>query len=294
MRSTHDRPAMEIGIALEPLQPEADAAEYIAIARDAEALGFAGVFASDHLIHGQGRSFMEPLTLLACVAGATQRIRVGTSVLVLPYRNPVIVAAQAATLDRLTGGRFVLTLAAGWDAEEFQAVGVDPAERGARTDDHLAVLKKLFQGDPVRHDGRFTTLRGARIGVLPATPGGPPIWIGGDSDAALRRVLRFGEAWHGYDVSPERLRQVRARLDALAPSTGRDPGTVALTGVLVADGEQDAGALGQRLDELAREGLSLCSLSLPAGATAVRRSMQWVAEQVVPRAGAAVQLAAGR
>jgi probable F420-dependent oxidoreductase len=284
--SPQDNPALKLGISLEPLRAEADAAEYIAVARDAEALGFAGVFASDHIIQTQNRSFMEPITLLAHVAGATERIRVGTSVLVLPYRSPVILSTQAATLDRLTGGRFVLTLAAGWNAEEFGAVGVDPAERGARADEHLSVLKELFRGEPVRYQGRFTRLDGARIGVLPATQGGPPIWIGGDSDAALRRALRFGDAWHGHDLSPEQLRQVRGRLDVLAPSTGRDPSSLTLTGVLEVHGDQDAAGLARRLDELAHEGLQLCSLSLPAGAAAVRRSMHWIAEQVIPRAGA--------
>jgi probable F420-dependent oxidoreductase len=271
---------LELGVALESLVPEKDADEYVVVAREAEALGFAGLFASDHVIETMGRSFMEPLTLLANLAGATQRIRLGTSVMVLPYRNPVVLAAQAATLDRLSGGRLILTLAAGWQAAEFAAVGVDPAERGLRTNEYLEVMKQLFQGKPVHYRGRFTNLQGARIGVVPATPGGPPIWVGGDSEAALTRVVRFGEAWHGYDLSG--LQQVQARLEAIAAKLGRDAEQIKITGVITLDDKQDPAKLASYLDQLSRQGVQMCSLSLPPGATATRRAMHWVAEQVVP------------
>jgi alkanesulfonate monooxygenase SsuD/methylene tetrahydromethanopterin reductase-like flavin-dependent oxidoreductase (luciferase family) len=106
-------------------------------------------------------------------------------------------ANQAATLDVVSGGRLILGVGTGWNPDEFEAVGVPVRERGARIDDHLEAAKALWTRRPADFAGPFTTLRAAQLGVPPITPGGPPVWVGGHSDAALRRALRFGDGWYG-------------------------------------------------------------------------------------------------
>ena len=108
-----------------------------------------------------------------------------------PYRNPVNLAAEAAALDVLSDGRFILGVGAGWMREEFATLGIDPAERGARTDEHIEVLRTLWTQDPASFDGRFTSFDGIVLATTPRTEGGPPIWVGGNTDAGLRRALRL-------------------------------------------------------------------------------------------------------
>ncbi|WP_405951280.1 TIGR03619 family F420-dependent LLM class oxidoreductase [Streptomyces prunicolor] len=211
---------MRIGVAPHRLWPdqEGELDAVLQTAVRAEELGFDHVFASGHAVACASGVTPDPLILLAAVAGATRRIGLVTSVLVLPLYNPLILAHQTATLDRLSGGRFTLGVGTGWDAEEFAALGVPFAGRGHRMDEQLAVVRQLWRGEG-----------SPRLGVLPSTEGGPGVWIGGQSDAALRRALRFGDAWHGSGVDADALTGVRARLDTLGDEVGRDPGELALT-----------------------------------------------------------------
>ncbi|MHC3469683.1 TIGR03619 family F420-dependent LLM class oxidoreductase [Streptomyces sp. 7R007] len=256
-------------------------------ARTAERLGFDHVFASGHAVAGDTGVTPDPLVLLSAVAGATERIGLVTSILVLPLYNPLLVAHQAATLDRLSGGRFALGVGTGWDAAEFAAVGVPFAGRGRRFDEQLHTVRELWRGE-----GR------ARLGVLPRTPGGPPVWIGGQSDAALRRALRYGDAWHGSGIDAAGLTEVRRRLAALGEETGRDPGTLGLTAgaFLVPPGftpvvqppgrplggpTASAESVREELGALAEAGLTACSLWLPVASEALGDGLAWVAEEVL-------------
>jgi probable F420-dependent oxidoreductase len=280
---------MRIGVAPHRLWPdgEGELDDALQAAVKAEELGFDHVFASGHAVAGDLGITPDPLVLLAAIAGATRRIGLVTSVLVLPLYNPVVVAHQTATLDRLSGGRFTLGVGTGWDTEEYAAVGVPFAGRGRRTDEQLTAVRQLWRGEG-----------SPRLGVLPRTEGGPQVWIGGGSDAALRRALRFGDAWHGSGVDAEALIGVRARLDALGDEAGRDPGTLALTAGLFlvppgftpavkAPGRPLGGAdataetVREELSRLSEAGLVSASLWLPVATEALPDAIAWVSEELV-------------
>jgi probable F420-dependent oxidoreductase len=280
---------MRIGVAPHRLWPdqETELDAVLQTAVRAEELGLDHVFASGHAVAGELGVTPDPLILLAAIAGATRRIGLVTSVLVLPLYNPVVVAHQTATLDRLSGGRFTLGVGTGWDTEEYAAVGVPFAGRGRRTDEQLTVVRQLWRGEG-----------SPRLGVLPRTEGGPQVWIGGGSDAALRRALRFGDAWHGSGVDAEALTGARARLDALGDEAGRDPGTLALTAglFLVPPGfspavkvpgrplggvDATAETVRDELGRLSEAGLVSASLWLPVATEALPDALAWVSEELV-------------
>jgi probable F420-dependent oxidoreductase len=290
---------MQFGLSLEPPKPGADKEFFLRTARTAEQLGFDNVTMSGHVLENPGGGALDPLVLLSAIAGATTRIGLTTSILVVPYYHPVILANQTASLDVLSGGRFVLGVGTGWNPDEFQAVGVPIRERGTRTDEYLGVLKSLWVGNPIDFDGRYITLRQATIGTRPATPGGPPVWVGGASDAALRRALRFGDGWHGSGVDHVAVADIRRRLGALGEAVGRDPATLTLTTVcfLAPPGVEPSGPVpgkplgGERpsvqsvLDDLGRlegAGISQCVLWMPVDAERITQAMEWVAAEIIP------------
>ena len=186
-------------------------------ARQAEDLGFHDVWVSDHLSVPAASPYppaflYEPVITLTWAAAATERVGLGTSVLVLPYRNPVHLAKELASLDRLSRGRLVVGAAAGWLEGEFEALGVPFAERGARTDEALAVLRAIWEGDqPVDFAGRFTQLDHQRI--VPVPDRHVPIWIGGSSAPALASGHHRRRRLAGELREPRR----RARPDRSAP-----------------------------------------------------------------------------
>lgn len=292
---------MQIGISLEPPRwPSGSGGLVLQTALQAEQLGFDYVLMSGHVLHSENGSALDSLVLLSAVAGATSRIRLATSVLVLPQHHPVTLAGQTATLDVLAGGRFTLGVGAGWNPVEFAALGVPLRERGARMDEHLTVLKALWSGDPVDFDGRFTTLRQAVISTAPRTPGGPPVWVGGQSDAALRRALRFADGWHGSVRDPAGLAEVRGRLAVLAEGLDRNPASLRLSSVcfvvppgfkpagppagqLLADPADGAGALLDALGRLKEAGLSMISLWMPLDHHQLPDALAWLAGELLPK-----------
>jgi alkanesulfonate monooxygenase SsuD/methylene tetrahydromethanopterin reductase-like flavin-dependent oxidoreductase (luciferase family) len=221
-------------------------------------------------------------------------------VLVLPYHHPVLLANQAASLDLLSNDRFVLGVGTGWDPAEFAVLGVPLAERGARTDEHLEVMKALWSGRPIDVTGRFTALKQARIGVSPRTTGGPPIWVGGHSDAALRRALRFADGWTGAGVDHLAVAEIRERLTRLGSEAGRDPATLALTTVsgLVPPGLEQvresplrllgsptptADSVLEELWLLQESGISMCAFWMPIAASQVGAPLDWIAAEIMPK-----------
>jgi probable F420-dependent oxidoreductase len=209
-------PLLRLGVSLQPRWPLDDGAEVLRVARHAEDLGFDHVAVGNRLLDSGFGLDTDPLVLLSAVAGATTRLRLLTSVLVAPYYPALVLANQASTLDVVSGGRLILGVGTGWNTDEFDAVGVPAHERGARTDDHLAAARELWTRRPADFDGPFTKLRAAHLGVPPVTPGGPPVWVGGHSDAALRRTLRFGDGWYGTGADAAEITDVRRRLHELA------------------------------------------------------------------------------
>ncbi|MEV0897539.1 TIGR03619 family F420-dependent LLM class oxidoreductase [Actinoplanes sp. NPDC049802] len=221
-----------------------------AIARRAEELGYHGLWAFQRLLVGRGQdlapiyhSVLDPMVALTWAAAATSRIRLGVSVINLPYLSPTYLAKQAGSLDRLSGGRFDLGLGTGWSEPEFLATGSDPKPRGPRTEEYLDVLKALFSGGEVAYDGRFYRVPPSRMAPSPAQMGGPPVLLGGTADVALRRAGRIAAGWVSSSRTglPEIERGVRIVREA-AEAAGRDPDTlrIVVRGVVQAGRRDEA------------------------------------------------------
>ena len=172
--------------------------------------------------------YWEPFTVLSFLAAHTKRITLGTSVVVLPMHNPFECAKQVAEVDRLSGGRFVFGVGVGWFEEEFEVLGQSFGNRGARTDDALDLMKKLWAEDPVTYKGRFYSCEDAAFSPKPVQHPHPPIWVAGASRPACRRAARYGEAFHPARMQPERVVEMRRMLDDECGKVGRAPGSVKL------------------------------------------------------------------
>lgn len=231
----------------------------IDFAREAENLGFGSIFATDHLLTARrlySVSFLEPLTALSLVAGVTDRIALGTSVLVVPIREPLSFAKQIATLHFLSGGRFIFGAGVGWYPKEYEAVGISKSERGARTDEILDIVIPLLEGKRVTYQGRYYAVDD--IEIEPRTEVRPELWIGGGSqladptspeaprfaDSVKRRVLR-SEGWIPRPTSPpEDIKRDWEELQVFFSANGRDPAslTVAHENFMHFVGTQDPAA----------------------------------------------------
>ena len=194
----------------------------------AEEVGFDAVFVNDHIIVDEtpqvvtswGNTY-DPLIVLSYIAAGTKRIRLGTSVLILPYRNPVATAKMMATLDQMSGGRVIAGVGAGWNAAEFAALGVPFHERGARTTEYLRLWQACWAPDPVTFQGRFFSFANMYVMPKPLQQPHPPIWIGGASPAALRRAARFAQVWQPTPMSVDALREGQAYLREACAKIGR-------------------------------------------------------------------------
>ena len=168
----------------------------------------------------KGTGLLEPLTTLSFVAAHTKTLRLGTAMVLLPQRNPVYTAKEVATIDWLSSGRVDLGVGVGWLREEFDAVNVSWPNRGARTDEYLAVLAALWGEDPSSFEGEFYTLPPCSMFPKPVQSP-PPVHIGGESDGALRRAARFGQGWHTFNRLPEDLAEPLGRLEGYLEEAGR-------------------------------------------------------------------------
>ena len=204
-------------------------AEQIArVARRAEETGYASLWVSDHLLVPLEGSLptieiLEPVTTLAYVASVTSRIKLATSVLVLPYRNPIHLAKELATLDRLCNGRLVLGAASGWLEAEFRALGAPFESRGEFTDEAIRLMRTAWANETPSFKGEFFTIEGMRFGPRPAA-GSIPIWIGGTSKRAIRRAVELGDGWHGTRLKPEQVAERIRWLREIAARKGRKLG----------------------------------------------------------------------
>jgi probable F420-dependent oxidoreductase len=245
---------VEFGFSLPSRGALAKPSILVRLARKAESLGYACVTISDHVVlptknsapypyspsgefpGGSRQDYLEPLILMAWLLAATRRIRVGSSVLVVPYRNPVVTAKQIATLDAMSGGRVIVGCGVGWWPEEFQALAAPPfAERGAVTDEYLRLLKELWTRDEPRFSGKYYQVGDVTLYPKPVQKPHPPIWIAGHTPAALRRAGEVGDGWHPIGLRPpagltpadyaEKAQQVRAH----AARAGRRSDAIRLT-----------------------------------------------------------------
>lgn len=212
---------MRFGLSLPNNQGIEHVSELVDIAQAAEAAGFVSVWTSEHLFHTSyvadrlgDKPYHEPLTVLTAVAARTKTVRLGTSVLVLPWHHPVRLAKTLASLDDLSEGRVVLGVGVAVAEDEYANLGADFARRGEIADEMLQAMKELWTADVPSFAGATVAFDGLRFEPKPIQRPYPPILVGGNSAAALRRVVEHGDGWHPLSVSP---RDVRAGVDRIGP-----------------------------------------------------------------------------
>jgi probable F420-dependent oxidoreductase len=242
---------MQLGVAVPNAHETlAEPATIAAVARRAESLGFDSVWANDHVVipdaapsgtgqaspayaarYGEqrGQRLYEPLITLAYLAGMTDRVLLGTSIYLLALRHPLLAAKQVVSLDALSHGRVILGVGVGWLAAEYAAVDLPFKQRGSRTDESLRILKALCEDGRADFDGRHYRLESIEFLPKPAQRPHPPVWIGGRSEAALRRAAHLGDAWHPSHFTCDELRRWVPELHAECERAGRSPHDVAVT-----------------------------------------------------------------
>jgi probable F420-dependent oxidoreductase len=226
---------MKFGVNLLNFGPSANPKNFLRWVRVVEGLGYNSIMTSDHVVITPDVAttypapFYEPISTLGWLAGVTEKLEIGTTVLIVPYRNPLETARSLANIDQLSGGRLILGVGIGWAQEEFAALKVPYRERGAITNEYLASIKQLWTEEIASYEGKYVSYRDVDTAPRPTRKPHPPIWVGGASDAALRRTIRFGDAWHPIrfqeawlrDEGVPRLRQLAdeegAQMPALCP-----------------------------------------------------------------------------
>ncbi len=221
---------MKIGYSIPSNRGITDTVALLALAKQAETLGCHSVWVSEHLFHSAyvaerlgDRPYWDPLTMLTAAACATSRVRLGTSVLVLPWHDPPRLGKMIATLDHLSGGRVDFGVGVATTEDEFNNLGVDFKSRGRRADEVLGALQALWTQDVPEFQGEFYRYRGLRFSPKPLQQPYPPILVGGSSPAALRRIVRYGDGWHTLRQSPDEVAAGLARLQGMMREAGRDP-----------------------------------------------------------------------
>jgi probable F420-dependent oxidoreductase len=229
---------MKIGLLVAPNERSVNPAD---LARAAEALGFESLWLPDHSVmpahtatplpetrSGDGRipeiyyHMCDPLVAMAMAAAATTRLMVATGVLLVPERNPLLMANELATLDRFSGGRVILGVGAGWLREESELLGADFAHRWTQTREYVAAMRELWTKDEASFDGRYVKFPPVRCYPKPARKGGPPVIIGSKDRNALRWVARWGDGWCPIFLSPAELKDELAKLRAECAAAGAD------------------------------------------------------------------------
>ena len=196
----------------------------------AEELGFDALFVNDHVIVDDSprsepwRNVYDPLMFLSYVAARTSRIMLGTSVLIMPYRNPIVTAKMFATLDQMSGGRAIAGIGSGWSEPEYDALGITFRQRGARTNEYLRLWKACWEPGPTTFHGRFFSFDNMHVSPKPVQQPHPPIWVGGSSTPSLRRAARYADVWQptptplpAFIDNRDRLHDISAELEKEPP-----------------------------------------------------------------------------
>ena len=246
---------MEFGFSLPGRGPLAGIDVVLKLAEKADALRFDSLFVTDHIVMpassaksvypyttsgqfpgGLAQDYLEPLATLSHLAHATKRAKLGISVLVIPYRNPLLAAKMLATIDVLSKGRVILGAGVGWLREEFEALGAPPfEERGAVTEEYIKLMRAAWTTDPVSFEGKHYSVRDVHVLPKPVQRGGIPVWIGGHTGAAVRRAGAIGDGWHPIGMRPPAMlgpEEYAAKVEELRASArraGRDPKSITLT-----------------------------------------------------------------
>ena len=204
--------------------------EALAFGPLAEALGYDSVWVMDHLFNNgyirerlDNKPYYHPLATLSYLSATTSKVLLGTSVLVLPYHNPVDLAKYTATLDQMSGGRVTLGVGVGAMTEEFEALGIPMSERGSLTNECIRIMKELWTNEAPSYHSRGWNFDELRFSPKPVQQPHIPLWIGGSSPGALRRAARLGDGWHPSGATPEDYAVGKEQIVALAEAAGRDP-----------------------------------------------------------------------
>lgn len=265
---------MRLGLHALGIGSGADRTVIDAVASAADSAGFATLWAGEHVVMVDRPAsrypysddgviavpaqadWLDPMITLAFAAAASSRIAVATGVLLLPEHNPVVVAKQAASLDRLSGGRLILGVGVGWSREEFEALGVPFERRAARTAEYVAAMRTLWRDDVASFRGDFVTFDCVRVNPKPTRERRIPIVVGGNSDAAMRRVAGWADGWYGFNLDGvDAVRERVGRLEQLCAESGRDRGELSLAVALRNPRVGDVEALAELgVDELVLAG----------------------------------------
>jgi len=227
---------MKIGVTIPNNWGIADVRQVLAFGPLAEQLGFDSVWVMDHLFNNgyvgdrlQNKPYYHPMATLSHLSATTQRVLLGTSVLVLPYHNPVELAKYAASLDQMSEGRVVLGVGVGAMTEEFQALGISMRERGSLTNECIAIMKELWTNDEASYHSRRWNFDEIKFSPKPLQKPHIPLWIGGSSPGALKRVATLGDGWHPSGVSPEEFSMGLREIHDLTRAAGRDPESLSMS-----------------------------------------------------------------
>ena len=261
---------MRLGLHALGIGAGAERAVIDAVAAAAEHFGFATLWSGEHVVmvdkpqsrypyadDGRiavpaGADWIDPLIGLGFAAAATTTIGIATGVLLLPEHNPIVVAKQVATLDRLSGGRLTLGIGIGWSREEFDALGVPFERRSARTAEYVGAIRALWRDDVASFRGEFVNFSSVRVNPKPVRDRRVPVVVGGNSDAALRRVATWGDGWYGFNLADAAQAAERTlKLRKLAGDLGRDPARLRVAVALRAAKRADIVQLAEAgIDEL--------------------------------------------
>jgi probable F420-dependent oxidoreductase len=295
---------MNYGVVLPIWQLAVADAEALAVR--AEELGLDGVFVPDHILakpattQHYGGHWPDPFSLLAYLAGRTRRLRLGASVIVLPYRSALVAAKAGATVDQASGGRFIFGVGVGWDEAEFTDLRLPFRERGRLSDDYLRAIKAAWAADVPEYTGPYTSFSGATFAPRPVQRPHPPIWVGGSpggiSAPAVRRCAELGDAWHPLGLGLDAIEKGYATLRDLAARAGRRPapGLAPRNLLDLTDAARGGGraAFQGSVEEVAADvrrvqglGATWMTFDLPrAGVPAMVRAMERLAREVKPAA----------
>ena len=235
---------MEIGCHLPNQGPLATRDAVVTFAREAEKRDVASLWISDHVIfprtatgsypggrfpHPPDKPYLEPVTVLTAAAVVTDKARLGSSVFILGHRHPVVMAKMLASIDALSGGRLICGVGVGWWKEELEILGVPFHARGRQADEAIRAFKALWTMDNPAFEGEFFKFRDIGFAPKPVQKPHPPIWVGGDSPGAFRRVVTLGDGWHATSKTPAQLKDALGRLRAAADAARRPFDSIALS-----------------------------------------------------------------
>jgi probable F420-dependent oxidoreductase len=216
---------MKVGVNLINFGPGGSVPSMLQWARIVEALGYHLLMTSDHVavtpdVHTRYPApFWEPFTTLGWLAAKVRKLELGTTVIIVPYRHPLEVARMTAQVDQFCDGRFIFGVGVGWARQEFEALGVPFEKRGAMTNEYLQAIRACWTQDVASFEGRFVKFRDVRTTQRPIRV--PPVWVGGGSDAAMKRAATLGDAWHPIRVKLAGLREALPRLRKMADEAKR-------------------------------------------------------------------------